>query len=101
METFEVGGLRIAYRRAGSGPVLVLAHGAMGDSRDWRRQLEGLSDELTVVPWVAPGCGASDDLGLSFGGGLALELYRRHPGLPRSLVLASACWTSGRPGCGR
>jgi pimeloyl-ACP methyl ester carboxylesterase len=129
METFEVGGLRIAYRRAGSGPVLVLAHGAMGDSRDWRRQLEGLSGELTVVPWVAPGCGASDDppetfrltdfadclaafvaalgidrpdvLGLSFGGGLALELYRRHPGLPRSLVLASACWTSGRPGCGR
>lgn len=61
METVEVGGLRIAYRRAGSGPVLVPIHGALGDSRDWRRQLEGLSDELTVVAWDAPGCGASDD----------------------------------------
>ncbi len=118
METVEVDGLRIAYRRAGSGPALVLVHGALGDSRDWRRQLEGLADELTVVAWDAPGCGGSDDppetfrladfadclagfvaalgidrphvLGLSFGGGLALELYRRHPGLPRSLVLASA-----------
>ncbi|HEV2893241.1 MAG TPA: alpha/beta hydrolase [Actinomycetota bacterium] len=118
METVEVGGLRIAYRRAGTGPVLVLVHGALGDSRDWRRQLEGLGDELTVVAWDAPGCGGSNDppetfrladfadclagfvaalgierphvLGLSFGGGLALELYRRHPGLPRSLVLASA-----------
>jgi pimeloyl-ACP methyl ester carboxylesterase len=29
-------------------------------------------------------------LGLSFGSGLVLELFRRHPKLPRSLVLASA-----------
>jgi pimeloyl-ACP methyl ester carboxylesterase len=28
--------------------------------------------------------------GLSFGGGLALEVYRRHPRLVRSLVLVSA-----------
>src|SRR6187397_1921635 len=28
--------------------------------------------------------------GLSFGGGLALAVYRRHPGVVRSLVLASA-----------
>jgi pimeloyl-ACP methyl ester carboxylesterase len=28
--------------------------------------------------------------GLSFGGILALALYRRHPAVPRSLVLASA-----------
>ena len=61
METVEVGGLRIAYRRAGSGPVLVLVHGALGDSRDWRWQLEGLGGELTVVAWDAPGCGGSDD----------------------------------------
>ena len=46
METVEVGGLRIAYRRAGSGPVLMLVHGALGDSRDWRRQLEGLGGEF-------------------------------------------------------
>ena len=102
------------------GPPLVLLHGVLGDSRDWRRQLEGLSDEFTVVAWDAPGCGESSDpdppetfgadvyadclaefiealeverphvLGLSWGGGLALELYRRRPDLPRSLVLASA-----------
>ena len=29
-------------------------------------------------------------VGLSLGGALALELYRRHPGVPATLVLASA-----------
>jgi pimeloyl-ACP methyl ester carboxylesterase len=71
-----------------------------------------------VVAWDAPGCGGSFDppedfglggyadclaaliealglerphvLGLSFGSGLALELFRRRPAVPRSLVLASA-----------
>lgn len=90
----------------------------MSDSRIWRPQLEALSDEFTVVAWDAPGCGGSFDppddfglegyadclasfiaaqglerphvLGLSFGSGLALELFRRHPAVPRSLVLASA-----------
>jgi pimeloyl-ACP methyl ester carboxylesterase len=70
------------------------------------------------VAWDAPGCGGSFDpppdfgldgyadclaafvealglerphvLGLSFGSGLALELFRRHPKLPRSLLLVSA-----------
>jgi pimeloyl-ACP methyl ester carboxylesterase len=127
MENVEVNGLRIAYRRVGSGPALVLVHGGLGDSRDWRGQLEGLDDEFTVVAWDAPGCRGSDDppesfrlpdfadclagfvaaaglerphvCGLSFGGGLALELYRRHPGLPRSLVLASAYagWAGSLP----
>jgi len=38
-------------------------------------------------------------LGLSFGGSLALEPYRRHPALPRSLILASAYagWTGSIP----
>jgi pimeloyl-ACP methyl ester carboxylesterase len=37
--------------------------------------------------------------GLSRGGGLALELYRRHPQVPRSLVLASAYagWAGSLP----
>jgi pimeloyl-ACP methyl ester carboxylesterase len=113
-----LGGLRIAYRRAGKGAPLVLLHGGPGNSREWRRQLEGLLDEFTVVAWDMPGCGTSDDappefrtrdyadclaafirelelekphlLGLSFGSGLALELYRWHPEIARSLVLASA-----------
>jgi alpha-beta hydrolase superfamily lysophospholipase len=57
MNQIEVKGLRIAYERVGEGPPLVLLHGGLSDSREWRRQLEGLSDELTVVAGDAPGCG--------------------------------------------
>ena len=93
----------------------------------WRPQLEALCDEFTVVAWDAPGCGGSFDppddfgihgyadslagfveelglerphvLGLSFGSIVALELFRRHPRLPRSLVLASAYagWAGSLP----
>jgi len=119
MEMIEVDGLRIAYQRAGAGPPLILLHGYVGDGPTlWRRQLEGLCDEFTVVAWDAPGAGGSADppasfgmagyadclagfvdrlglgtphvAGLSFGGALALELYRRHPGIPMTLTLASA-----------
>jgi pimeloyl-ACP methyl ester carboxylesterase len=120
MEQLEVDGLRIADERAGDGPPLVLLHGYLGDGRTtWRRQIEGLSDEFTVVAWDAPGAGHSSDPpdafgvadyadclagfveglglsqrphvgGLSFGGALALEFRRRHSGIPVTLVLASA-----------
>jgi pimeloyl-ACP methyl ester carboxylesterase len=119
VEQVEVGGLRVAYERAGAGPPLVLLHGYVGDGpTTWRRQLDGLSDEFTVVAWDAPGAGGSADppegfglagyadclagflqrlglerphvAGLSFGGILALELSRRHPAVPATLVLASA-----------
>ncbi len=93
-------------------------HGGPLDSREWRHQLDGLADEFTVVAWDMPGYGRSSDppehfrtrdyadclarfiealglrqphlLGLSFGSGLVLELYRWHPRIPRSLILASA-----------
>ncbi len=123
----EVAGLRIAYRRAGSGPSLLLLHGGLSDSREWRPQLDAFSKDFNVVAWDAPGCGGSSDpsetigldgyadclaafidalglerphvAGLSFGAGLALELYRRHPRLPRSLLLASAYagWAGSLP----
>ena len=112
-------GLRIAYERAGRGPALVLVHGFVGDARGtWGHQLEALSDDFTVVAWDGPGTGRSADppdwfrlpqfadclagfvaalglrhpyvAGLSFGGAMALELYRRHPPVPRTLILASA-----------
>ncbi len=118
-EQIDLDGVRVAYERAGDGPPLVLLHGYVGDGRGtWQQQLDGLSDEFTVIAWDAPGAGASSDPpegfdladyadclaqlvealglesphvgGLSFGGGLALELYRRHPELPRTLILASA-----------
>jgi pimeloyl-ACP methyl ester carboxylesterase len=118
METIDVLGLRIAFERRGDGPPVLLLHGGVSDHREWRRQLDALADAFTLVAWDAPGNGASDDppptwrmpeyadclaafaaalglvrphvVGLSFGGTLALELYRRHQGVPRSLVLASA-----------
>ena len=117
-ECVEVDGETVAFERHGERPPLLLLHGAVSDSRDWRRELERLSDEFTVVAWDAPGCGRSFDppddfglhgyadclagfvdalgierphvMGLSFGSGLALELFRRHRGLPRSLVLTAA-----------
>jgi pimeloyl-ACP methyl ester carboxylesterase len=119
MEQVEVGGLRIAYERVGAGPPLVLLHGYVGDGPTlWRRQLDELCDQFTVVVWDAPGAGGSADppeafgmagyaeclagfikrlglerphvAGLSFGGALALALYGRHPTIPRRLILASA-----------
>ena len=62
MEMIEVDGLPIAYERAGAGPPLILLHGYVGDGpTTWRRQLEGLCDEFTVVAWDAPGAGGSAD----------------------------------------
>jgi pimeloyl-ACP methyl ester carboxylesterase len=120
MDAVEVAGLRIAYQRAGSGPPLVLFHGAGEDSRVWRAQLEDLSRDFTVIAWDAPGCGQSDDpapdfsaqdlgvvaagfikqaargtakphlLGLSWGSMVVLELYKGYPDLPASLLLVSA-----------
>ena len=122
-----MGGLTIAYDRRGDGPPLVLVHGGLIDHREWSHQLDELSDEFTVVAWDAPGCGVSSDppeafrmadyadclagliegaglerphvLGLSWGSTLALELYRRRPDIPRSLVLTGgyAGWAGSLP----
>ena len=127
MEYVDVGGLRIAFERVGSGPPLVLVHGGVCDSRVWRRQLDALSGDFTVAAWDAPGCGSSSDpqesfrlpeyaealaafivaldlerphlVGHSFGGALVLELCRRHAGLPAALVLvgAYAGWAGSLP----
>jgi pimeloyl-ACP methyl ester carboxylesterase len=47
----------------------------------------------------ALGLGRAHVVGLSFGGGLALELYRRHPAVPLTLVLAGAYagWAGSLP----
>jgi pimeloyl-ACP methyl ester carboxylesterase len=128
MEMVEINGLQIAYERAGSGPAVVLLHGYVGDGpTTWRRQLDGLSDEFTVVAWDAPGAGRSTDpperfglddyadclarfleglgldtacvAGLSFGGILGLALQRRHSALSSALILASAYagWVGSLP----
>jgi pimeloyl-ACP methyl ester carboxylesterase len=120
-------GLDVAYERVGGGPPLVLAHGAGDDGRVWRPQLAALADELTVVAWDQPGAGRSSDPppgfrledyaaclaaviadvglgpahvgGLSWGGTVALELYRCHPELVATLILADtyAGWAGSLP----
>jgi pimeloyl-ACP methyl ester carboxylesterase len=112
----DVGSFSIAYQRAGDGPVLLLLHGFTHDSRVWRPQFESLSDQFTVIGWDAPGAGQSADppetfgigdwaeclaglldaiavqrahiVGLSWGGLLAQEFYRRNSARVLSLVLA-------------
>jgi pimeloyl-ACP methyl ester carboxylesterase len=128
MDMVEVDGLQVAYERVGSGPALMLLHGYVGDGpTTWRRQLDGLSDDFTVVAWDAPGAGRSSDppeqfgldgyadclagfleklslatayvAGLSFGGILALALQRRHFARSSALILASAYagWAGSLP----
>ena len=119
-------GLDVAYDRAGSGPPLVLVHGAAGDAREWRPQIADLSGDFTVIAWDEPGAGRSSDVpadfglagyaaalaglvetlgapahvcGLSWGGTVTLELYRRRPELVATLVLADtyAGWKGSLP----
>ena len=93
----------------------------------WRPQLAALAGEFTVVAWDEPGAGRSLDVpadftlpdyadclaaliaaldlgpahvaGLSWGGTVALELYRRRPELVATLVLADtyAGWKGSLP----
>jgi pimeloyl-ACP methyl ester carboxylesterase len=127
VEFVESDGVEIAYERVGVGSPLVFVHGAAEDSRIWQPQLAGLADEFTVVAWDEPGAGRSSDLpagfglagfadglarlietlglgaahvaGLSWGGTVVLELYRRHPGLVATLIMIDtyAGWKGSLP----
>src|SRR5689334_5028332 len=127
VDRLRVGEVDIAYERAGDGPLIVFAHGSVEDGRVWRAQLAALSDEFTVVAWDEPGAGRSSDLpagftlagyanclaaliecldagpahvaGLSWGGTVALELYRRRPELVATLILMDtyAGWKGSLP----
>ena len=120
-------GLEVAYERAGEGPPLVFLHGAAEDGRLWQPQLDALADEFTVVAWDEPGAGSSADVpedftlpdyahalaavieavglgpahvaGLSWGGTVALELYRHRPELVATLLLVDtyAGWKGSLP----
>jgi pimeloyl-ACP methyl ester carboxylesterase len=127
VDSVRANGLEIAYERVGDGPPLVFVHGAASDGRLWRPQLAALADEFTVVAWDEPGAGRSSDVpaafgladyaeclaglieavalgpahvaGLSWGGALALELYRHHPELVATLILCDtyAGWKGSLP----
>jgi pimeloyl-ACP methyl ester carboxylesterase len=127
VEVVRANGLEIAYRRVGVGPPLVFVHGAAADGRMWEPQLAALADRFTVVAWDEPGAGGSSDVpegfgladyanclaaliralalgpahvaGLSWGGTVAQELYRLHPELADTLILAGsyAGWKGSLP----
>lgn len=119
VERVDVDGLTVTYERAGTGPLVVLLHGYIGDGPSvWRHQIDDLAADFTVVAWNAPGAGDSSDppetfgvdgyaaclasfldslalgpahiMGLSFGGALALAFQRRFQEWTKSLVLVSA-----------
>ena len=122
-----VDGRRLAYRRHGSGPTVLLLHGGVSDGREWLPLMSDVEAEADVVAPDVPGCGGSEDPppgrtladyaddvaglvreldlgpvhlgGLSFGGGLALQVGIRHPDVVRSLLLFSsyAGWAGSLP----
>ena len=116
MPILELADARIAYDAVGSGPLTVFLHGVGSNRQTWRAQLEALSATHTAVAIDARGYGGSwarpDTVsmarfaadtaaviqglghphghvcGLSMGGIVALHLWRDHPEVVRSLVLA-------------
>ena len=111
-----VDGVRIHYLRAGTGPALMLIHGLVGSSRNWRRNMSALSRHATVyavdllnmgeserVPGIDAslkaiadrvaammsvlGLAQADVAGHSHGGAVAMMLAARYPRRVRKLVL--------------
>ena len=109
----EVNGTRLYYEVAGSGDPLVLIHGMTLDTRMWDDQFEPLAHQYRVVRYDARGFGKSalpaagkpyahtDDLkallthldiarafilGLSMGGGIALDFAVAHPEATEALI---------------
>ncbi len=52
----------VHYRRAGSGPPIVLIHGTPGDSSSWNSQLQMMGRYFTCFAFDTPGFGRSDPL---------------------------------------
>jgi pimeloyl-ACP methyl ester carboxylesterase len=117
-EWTQVGGLRVRFCRAGSGSPLVLVHGLLGYSFNWRHVIPQLAKSHEVFVPDLPGSGFSDcssaldcrlssstdrlleflnvvgikscDLvGHSYGGAIAMLATAREPSRVRRLVLVS------------
>jgi pimeloyl-ACP methyl ester carboxylesterase len=111
-------GHSVAYRQAGSGPVLVLVHGITSSSATWNRVIPGLASHFTVIAPDLAGHGESDKpkgdyslgahastvrdlllalgherasfVGHSLGGGIVLQLSYQFPERCERLVLVDS-----------
>ncbi|HEX3517629.1 MAG TPA: alpha/beta hydrolase [Solirubrobacteraceae bacterium] len=111
-------GHRLAYRQAGSGPVVVLIHGITSDSSTWRRVMPYLAKRFTVIApdlighgasakpkgdyslgahasavrdlLVALGHDSASFVGHSLGGGIAMQISYQFPERCQRLVLVDS-----------
>src|SRR5665213_686153 len=111
-------GHSVAYRQAGSGPVVVLVHGITSSSATWERVIPDLARRFTVIAPDLAGHGESDKpkgdyslgahastvrdllralgheratfVGHSLGGGIALQLSYQFPERCERLVLVDS-----------
>jgi pimeloyl-ACP methyl ester carboxylesterase len=84
----EIDGAALAFVRRGSGPPVVLIHGASGNLRDWTPALPLLAERREVVAFDRPGHGLS---GWPGSGGLRLgEQARRMRGALRRMGIERA-----------
>jgi pimeloyl-ACP methyl ester carboxylesterase len=112
------GGARIHYYRRGSGPPLILAHGATDDGRCWGRVAERLEDGYDLIAYDARGHGKSADsspgqpspgedllalaaalgldrpaaMGHSMGAGAVADAASRAPDALRAAILEDPGW---------
>jgi 3-oxoadipate enol-lactonase len=126
VKSVEVGGREMCYVAAGAGTPLLLVHGFPLDHSMWAEQIDRLSARCRVIAPDLPGFGRSpavadkvgmaqfaDDLaalldalqiaepivlcGLSMGGYIALQFWRRHRTRLRGLVLCDTRATADSP----
>src|SRR5689334_13222937 len=120
IKSVEVNGYDIAYQEAGSGPNIVLVHGALTDYRIWNTLVPKFAERFHVVamslrhyyPEKWDGAGNdftfeqhADDvaalikklnlgqvhlLGHSRGGGVVLNVAKSHPEVIKTLILADS-----------
>jgi len=114
----SIHGHEVAYRQAGSGPVVVLVHGITSSSETWQRVMPFLAGRFTVIVPDLAGHGESDKpkgdyslgahasflrdllaelgheratfVGHSLGGGVVMQLFYQFPERCERLVLVDS-----------
>lgn len=118
VRTETIHGRLVSYAEAGTGPALLLIHGMGGSSKNWRRVIEPLARDHTVIVPNLPGHGRSAPgagdysvgalaaglrdllllrghrratlVGHSLGGGIAMQFAYQFPEIVERLVLVSS-----------